>query len=285
MDNIPFGIVFFDQFSPAEQQQDDWDSITPRVVLEYQWLDQVTTYASFTEGFKAGGFNSLGFDPAFDPEKVFNYEVGLKSVWLNGSLLFNTSLFYYDYDDLQILRLSGPQGAVPTFNVRNADAKGKGVEIELLWRALDGLTLGLNYGFLDTEITTYNFFPGDTEADDLTGEPLSSVPKHSLNLNGRYAWYLGNGSELSVRADYSYTGDRVDNSGIFPGRGIDAYHLVNLRASWLSADLHWELAAFVSNLFDEEYQFFIGGQGEAIGSPVSRRGYPRFYGMELSYQF
>lgn len=285
VDNVPFGIIFFDQFSPAEQQEDDWDSLTPRVVLEYQWQDQVTTYASFSEGFKAGGFNTFGVDPPFDPEDVTNYEIGLKSVWLNGSLLFNASLFYYDYDGLQILRLSGPAGTVPTFNVRNADAEGEGAELELKWRALDGLILGLNYGYLDTEITRYNFFPGDTEEDDLTGQPLSSVPKHSLNLNGRYGWYLGDGSELSLRADYSYTSERIDNSGLNPGRGIGAYHLVNLRASWISADYHWEVAAFVTNLFDEEYQFFIGGQGEALGSPVSRRGDPRFYGMELSYQF
>lgn len=282
---VPFGLIFFDQFSPAQRQNDDWDSFTPRVVLQYAWSDQVSAYASFSEGFKAGGFNTLGLDEPFDPEQVDNYELGFKSLWLNGRVLFNAALFRYDYNDLQILRLSGPAGAVPTFNVRNADAKGKGVEFELAWRVTDQLNLAANYGFLDTEITQYNFFPGDTEDDDLTGQPLSSVPKHSLNLNARYAWNLPQGGEIHLRADYSYTSDRVDNSGLNPGRGIQGYDLVNLRASWVSPDYHWELAAFVSNLFDENYQFALGGQGEAIGSLTSRRGYPRFYGVDLSYQF
>lgn len=285
VDPVPFGIIFFDQFSPAAQQEDDWDSITPRAVLEYRWSDQINTYASYSEGFKAGGFNSLGLDEPFDPENVNNYEIGLKSLWLGGRLLFNASAFYYDYDDLQILRLSGPEGTVPTFNVRNADAEGHGVELELAWRAWRSLILGLNYGYLDTEITRYNFFPGDTEDDDLTGQPLSSVPKHSVNANAQYSWYLNDGSQLRLRGDYSYTSDRVDNSGLNPGRGIDAYHLVNLRAAWTSADYHWTVSAFVSNLFDENYQFSIGGQGEALGSPISRRGYPRFYGVDVAYQF
>ncbi|GAB4187483.1 MAG: TonB-dependent receptor [Wenzhouxiangellaceae bacterium] len=285
VDPVPFGIIFFDQFAPAEAQSDDWDALTPRVVLEYEWQDNVMTYASFTEGFKAGGFNSLGVDPPFDPEQVLNFELGMKSTWLGGRLLFNSAIFYYDYDDLQVLKLSGPPGVIPTFNVRNADAEGKGVELELALQPLDGLTLSASYGYLDTEITEYNLFPGETAADDLTGQPLSSMPEHMFNLTARYSWYLGDGSELRLRGDYSYTGDRVDNSGLNPGRGIDSYDLVNLRLSWLSADYHWELAAFVTNLFDEEYLFSIGGQGEALGSPVARRGYPRFYGIDLSYSF
>ena len=87
------------------QSDKDWSKLTPRVVLEWQAQEEVMLYASYTEGYKAGGFNSAGeiFAPPFDPEEVANYELGMKSSWLDNTLRVNTALFSYAYDNLQSL--------------------------------------------------------------------------------------------------------------------------------------------------------------------------------------
>ncbi len=146
-------LVFFDEFNPAVMQKDSWDAWTPRLVLDYQWNDHLMTYFSSAKGYKSGGFNSLGVDPAFDAEQVLNNELGVKSSWLEDTLLLNLSIYSYDYDDLQILKLSGPAGALPTYNVGNTDAKGNGFDFEMKWQISDDFNLATNYSHVETEYT------------------------------------------------------------------------------------------------------------------------------------
>ncbi len=283
VDPVPFGLVFFDQFSPAFNQDDSWTALTPRLVLQYRPNNDVMWFASASQGYKAGGFNTLGVDPAFDEETISNFEVGMKSTLLDGRLRFNATAFHYDYDDLQILKLSGPPGVIPTYNVRNADAEGDGIELEVNWFASDNFYLGGSYGLLDTEYTNYNIFPGEDASDDLTGQPLTGTPKHSLNLNWMYSWDLGNRGGLSLRGDHNYVSERQDSTASGFGFTIDSYTLTNFRLSWNDPSYRWEVALFADNAFDEEYLLDIGGQAVALGSITTRRGDPRFYGIEVSY--
>lgn len=282
VDGIPTGLAFFDQFDPKQEQDDSWSKLTPRVVLDYQASRDLLLYLSLTEGFKAGGFNSLGFDPAFEPEEVWNYEFGFKSSWLSQRLRINGSAFYWDYTDLQVLKLSGPDGEIPTYNIRNADAEGQGFELEMQWQVSDALTLTANYGYLDTEYTRYALFPGET--DDLTGRPLSSMPKNKAFFAIDYSWPVSSG-ELDLRWDYRWVDDRLDRSGDDETRDIEGYGISNMRLSYLTANGQWQFALYANNLFDEEYLLRNGGQGSAIGSPVTRRGMPRTYGVEVSLLF
>ena len=285
VDPVPFGLVFAEQIDPSVKRSDDWNAFTPRFVADYHFTDDLMTYFSAAKGFKAGGFNSFGLDPAFNEENVVNYEVGMKSDWLDHRLRLNASVFHYDYTDLQILKLSGPADQLPTYNVGNADAKGDGFEMELTWLPLDELTISANYGYLDTEYTDYTLFPGEGPEDDLTGKPLSSMPKNKVNLSAQYVWTFAGGSDLAARVDYTWVDDRVESSGLDPNRRIDSYNLTNARLSWRDPSQHWEVAGYATNLFDEEYLLGVGGQGEAIGSPTASRGEPRMVGVEVSYQF
>ncbi len=281
--DVPFGLVFFEQID--DDKSDSWSSVTPRVVLDYKLNEDVMVFASVAEGFKAGGFNSLGDDPSFSPEEVLNMELGLKSTLMDGRMRFNASIYQYDYDNLQILKLSGPAGVIPTYNIKNADAEGQGLELELQWLITEKLFLAANYSHTETEYTSYSLFEGETALDDLTGEPLSDMPENKVNISLEYTTDLAEAYELVVRGDYNYTDERTLNAGIDPSRVIDDYSLLNARAILRSNESDWEAALYINNAFDEEYLYGIGGTGEGIGSPVADRGKPRTFGIDLMYRF
>lgn len=283
---VPFGLVFFDQFD-GKTQHDSWNALTPRLVLDYQVNNNMMLYASSTKGFKSGGFNSLGVDPAFDEEKVLNNEIGFKSSWLENALIFNLAIYSYDYEDLQILKLTGPTGTIPTYNIGNADAEGNGFDIDFRWQATDNFRITANYGHLETEYTHYDFtqFPGETAADDVTGEPLSSVPENKWNIIFDYELNLGDFGDIAIRYHHNFTDDRVNHTGVAESRRIEDYSLQNVRISYFPRDADWEISAWGNNLNDEEYLYSIGGQGESIGSPTTSRAKPRMIGLDFRMYF
>ena len=286
VDPVPFGLVFFDQFD-GSQQQNSWDAWTPRVVLDYQLNDHFMMYASSAKGFKSGGFNSLGLDPAFAAENVINNEIGFKSSWLEDLLIFNLALYSYQYDDLQILKLTGADGTIPTYNIGNADAEGDGFDIDFNWQVTDNFNVTANYGHINTEYTRYDYtqFPGETAANDLTGEALSSIPENKWNLILDYNLAIGEAGDLGIRVHQNFTDDRVDHTNADQSRHIDDFSLTNARISYYPNNADWEVSIWGRNLGDEEYLYSIGGQGEAIGSPTTSRAEPRTYGLDFRMFF
>jgi iron complex outermembrane receptor protein len=287
---VPMGLAFYNngQALVDSSQEDSWDAISGRLVLDYHFDDEVMGYASVATGFKSGGFNSLNFGPdidtSYDEEEVINYEVGMKGLFLDGTLQLNVSGFFYEYDNLQELDLLG--SPIPSYNLRNSDAEGYGAEIEAWWLATDNLTISGNYSWLKTEYTDFNILEaaGETEEDDLTGEPRVGTPENKVNLAVEYALPLGDFGDLVSRVDYTWTDERVE-SLTDPTRMVDAYDLTNVRITLLPASANWELSAWVTNAFDEEVITVFGGNGDAVGSLTGWHIPPRMYGADLVYHF
>ena len=131
---MPFGLAFFNGGQPLldSSQNESWGSWSGRLVLDHHLTEDTMVYASIANGFKSGGFNSLNFGPgiqtSYDAEEVMNYEIGLKGELLDGALQYSSALFFYEYDNLQTLELVGVP--IPSYNLRNADAEGKGGDDE-----------------------------------------------------------------------------------------------------------------------------------------------------------
>lgn len=300
VDDIPLSVAFIPQ---TANQESDWSKFTPRIVFDYQWTKDIMTYASYSEGFKAGGFNTLGEAPPVDEETVKNSEIGLKSTWLDNRLRLNLSAYQYDYTNLQQHELIAGEGsAVPSYNLRNVDAEGTGYDVELTWQATDDLIITANYGKVDTEYTKWQFFDFENPAttESRVGESISGMPEDQANARIDY-FFEGMDGEFNFHLSYSYTGDRTQGiegptlnplpynpanvTGLNPDNTISSYSLVNTRLSWES-DIHpVTLSLFVSNLTDEEYLMQIGGQAMAIGSPIATPGLPRMWGVEFGMQF
>ncbi|WP_226703079.1 TonB-dependent receptor [Microbulbifer elongatus] len=289
---IPFGIAFNNNGNPNLNQQlsDSWSDLSGRIVLDYRWNDDVMTFVSLADGFKAGGFNSFsaapGIDPSFDQESVTNLEIGMKSSLFDNAVRFNASVFAYDYKNLQQLDLVG--APIPNYYLRNADAEGRGAEMEVQWAATDNLFIAGNYSYLNTEYTRYTLLdqPPVNEGpdDDRTGQPRVGTPENKFNIMAEYTWALAQGGDVTLRGDYNWTDERVGSISD-PARVIPDYQLMNLRAGWNSASDRYSAALWVQNVTDEEIAGGYGGTGAAIGASPAWRFMPRMYGADFTVRF
>ncbi|HEY9219695.1 MAG TPA: TonB-dependent receptor [Phenylobacterium sp.] len=134
----------------------DFKEVTGRFNVDWSpdlsFTDDTLIYASYSKGYKGGGFNppgvvALGLNPSFEPEFVNAIEVGAKNTLLDGSLLLNLTGFHYNYQGYQIGRSVNRS----VYN-ENIDAKIYGAEFEAVWRPLEALRINANFGWLKTEI-------------------------------------------------------------------------------------------------------------------------------------
>lgn len=122
---------------------------------ELSFTDQTLVYASYSRGYKGGGFNTpcdatavtCAGSSAFDPEYVDAFELGTKNTLAGGSMILNATGFYYDYQGYQISKILNKASTN-----ENVDAKIWGAELESLWEPIRNLRLNANVGYLHTEI-------------------------------------------------------------------------------------------------------------------------------------
>lgn len=280
------------------KSHESWDDISPRLVVDHQINEDVMVFAGVSQGYKSGGFNSFptvdidplsptfGFVPfgstdTFDEEKITNYEAGFKSTLMEGRLRLNASVYYYDFEDLQFLVGNGT-----TITAQNAgSATGKGLDVEAMFLVTENLSISANMGWLDSE---YGDDVIDSDGSTIVsdGQDLANAPSFSGNLGIDYLLPLGDMGELRTHLNYAYTGDQThDGASTDKIYEEDGYGLLSARISWLSSDENWEVAAWGTNLTNEDTIESFGGVTDDFGFVSVRRGEPRMYGIELSYTY
>lgn len=271
-----------------------WSDFTPRVGLEFKPADNIFLYATFSQGFKSGGFNFGGLQAPFNPENLTDYEVGLKAEWFDRRLRTNISLFAYDYKDLQVSKVLGALIVVDNA----ARAKLYGAEFDITAVPVPRLELTANLAFLRSKYTEFcNQDParpagpavsqcqGDPLAFDLSGNKLNQSPGYSISLSAQYNAPLSFG-DLTLRAE-AYL---VDNYYFTPFNqdsvGQSAYGKYNLFATFKPATGSWSLQGFIRNVGNKRTRASsVVGSGLA-GFPISGSyDPPRTYGVELGYRF
>lgn len=259
-----------------------WDAFSPRASLAYQARDNLLIYASVSQGFKSGGFNAArALDQnslfPYDPETLWAYEAGFKSDLADRRLRLNTSLFYYDYDDVQFatfLPIDGQQ----FFAIQNAtDARITGGELELEAHPATGLSISAGIGYVDSEYTDLRY---------LGGPPMDGVfpktPRWKGVLSGQYAFEAAGGSFIA-RADYSWRDDFFHDVVNGASTAQEAYGLLGARLTY-APNASWEIALSGTNLTRQEY-FEHAFYAEAAGSAIVVAGRPREWGLTAQLRF
>lgn len=265
------------------------------ISLNYELNGQARLYGLVSRGYKAGGFNpslaralgpgaELGPEAiAYDPEKLMNYEAGLKGLWLEGRLNAELAVFYMDRRDMQ-LRSSAQFTDNPNdfvFITSNAEGHSYGLEASLAWQISDRWRLHGSLGLLESKIDAYGL---QREADidgELIGRNFAHAPPYTLNLGASYATATGWVARVDFNAIGSYYFDysHDEKSG--------AYQTVNLKVG--KQGRHWSVYAWVRNLFDES--FYTRGFSFGLEPPWFERtrytklGDPRHYGITVSYRY
>lgn len=273
-------------------QEDDWGELTYRAVLSYDWSEDVMLYASYNRGFKSGNFNAVAPGSAsFDPEIVDAYEAGFKGTFLDSRLQWNSSVFFYQYDDLQVTAFLG----ATTQTINAAEAEILGFESDLVAIITDNFKVDLGISLLDTEYVSFKNAPitrprvdgngnptgGNLPATpfDATGNPLLRVSEFTGNIGGTYTFYLESG-EVSANVRASYTeGFPWEADGRLQE---DDYIVVNATIGWTSRDDVWGAGIIGRNIFEEEYTRVINSTGFGDYYAPSR---PATYSVYVDYRF
>lgn len=230
--------------------------------LGYEIAPSVSTYASFTHGYKAGGFNldstaaSGGAEPSFLSEEVDAYEIGLKSKLLDNMLTLNVAAFIQNFDNFQVLEFTGAQ--FTTFNVPKANSKG--IEIEAVARPTEGLTLNGALTLVDAA------YPDDCAGSDtrinvtsLCGNDLTNAPGTVGILGANYEGSLTENLNFFLNAQMRYESDRRTSTQAVvlatqapnPYDIQDANTKVNARIGLTDADDSYAFELWATNLTNE----------------------------------
>ncbi|ACI97755.1 TonB dependent receptor, putative [Rhodospirillum centenum SW] len=271
---------------------DSWTDFSPRVVLDYALTDSVMAYASYTQGYKAGGFNSVEPLSRFDNEKVRNYEIGVKTSFPETGLQVNVAGYKYFYDDKQRVRLvqetSG--SSVPQYIVETSDDKAVGIDLDALWRPIDPLEINLAVSWIDAEIDS----KVTREGLDLSGQPTGE-PRWTLSGGAAWTQPLGDGATVQVAVQHAYRGaPRCNTESLAVGTCGDIlpfdvggpYHRTDLRVAWTSASGAYTVAAFANNVFDNRYVTSLNRlTADTLGTVFSALSEPRMLGVDFAVRF
>lgn len=269
-----------------------WSEFTPKVSLRYRLSQDLMFYGLYSRGFRAGGFSGRPgtYDAAvtpYDPETVDNFEIGMKSEWLDRRLRLNASGYLMKYSDKQEelsvpVAIAGGTGQQTLF-INAADVEIKGLELELTAIPVEGFSLTASLGLLDAKFKDF--------IDPLTGQSLTNLklrraPEVTATVSPAFEW-SALGGKLMLGADVHYTSSYENTFLNSPQSSNGSQTVVDASVTYLRGNT--ELAAFGRNLTEED--------GYTIGLDVARNlafpglwtfvgaRPPRTYGIRLTQRF
>ncbi|BDY04786.1 TonB-dependent receptor [Ferrimonas sp. YFM] len=249
-------------------------------------------YVRIARGYKAGGFNmdvpaNLPGAKEFDNETLYNYEVGVKSGWLDGALSTNLALFYMDRQDQQVEASTQDPNNPQRFFLYTTNATGStsyGLEADFSWALTANLELYGSLGLLDASYDDYIYNDKYGTPVDLSGRELAHSPSYQFNLGATYRHDLGWFANLVANGQdsYYYSDSATSNAE------SDSYVLWNTKIGYEAE--RWALYLWGRNLTDEKY----GVRGFTFGNEPNdgwqehlyvRYGDPRQFGLTFRYDY
>lgn len=240
----------------GSRQERDWQRFTPKMSLQHEWSPDTHLYASYAEGFRAGGFNAFaradGF-PAYDPQRVASYEVGLKGWALDRRLRYAAAAYWMDVNDMQVQQITQP-GVVHITNAAKAYSTGLELEADYLIGAHWSLqaALGVNR-------TRFREF------QDLAGDHRGNHNPFAPDLDGYLGLRYDAPSGWYAQAGLSGVGRTYLDAANDHRR--DAYGRLDLSAGYRHRQ--YGITAYVDNATDERYDAvgFLNGMARVYSEP------------------
>ncbi len=259
---------------------------TFRAALDYRFSDAILGYVSFNTGIKSGGFNTVSpANPAYLPEKLTSYEVGLKTELLDRRVRLNLAAFYYDYTNLQVIQFVGVTQTV----VNGPGAKLYGLDADLEAQLARGLRISGGFEIEHTEFSDYRGAVFSTprpgggaiiSPGDATGNRLPLAQEFSATGSVDYHTDLRDGS-LDFNLTGNYNGDYFFEADNFLRQG--SYVILNTSLRWTLPGDRLSLTLFGRNLLDERIITQATTQG--LGYPALYGAAPRTYGLGAEFRF
>jgi iron complex outermembrane recepter protein len=238
-----------------------FSKFTPMFDAAYHLTPESLVYATYSQGFKSGGFTQRVFPPlpatpSFGPEKATSYEVGLKTSALDNHVHANLALYRTNYDDIQVQIFQ----AIAPITANGGEGRIQGLEFEAQASPGDGWFLEANTGLTDAAYTRI--------------DPTAI----GLSLNSKFAFVsrwtgmaavqkeiqFGEIGRVSPRVQYTYRSSYFNDSLNTPAEEQPGYGLLDASLQWNSRDSKYSAAVGVKNAFDKAFTiaaYFTPGSG------------------------
>jgi iron complex outermembrane recepter protein len=263
--------------------------------IDYQVTPNILAYARVATGYKAGGFSARSANDGYDPETLTSYEAGVKTDLFDRRLRLNTTLFYMDLKDKQINQFQAGSGGALSITTNAAQAKFKGIELEIDAVPLPGLRLNGNFGYVDREFDKFVVLNPITNVfQDVSDEAhFNYAASTTYNVGAEYT-VPGEvaGGQLSVRADYTYRSQIYFN--VVPSLTLfdeqiksPGFGLLDGRVSLTDIPVGAVVAAvsvWGKNITNKNYRT-SGTDFGSLGFAVNTYGEKRTYGVDVSVKF
>ncbi len=285
-----FDPVTFRVFEAGLQRQ-EFDNFSPKFGLQYFANDDLQIYATYSQGYKTGGWTTRLTNPlpaaeaSFEEETATTYELGAKSQIFDNRAQLNVAVFYTEYDDIQ---LNFQKGTSPT--LQNAgDAEIFGFEADFTAVLTQNWSIQASLGYLDTRFTaidqgvTIASGPTSLQGGIVVGGELPKAPEWQLSFSPRFETPLGNG-ELAIQGNYSYASETPNQVERSFSLQRDAIHLFDLIATYKFSDKPVSVTIGGKNLGDERYLVTgISNTSSGVESGTYNRGREWFLSIGMEY--
>jgi iron complex outermembrane recepter protein len=244
-------------FVPASITDSDF---MPSIGLQYDLTDEVMTYATYTSGFKAGGFSGAATANVFGPEDVDAYEVGVKGAYFDRRLVLNAGAFRMEYAGLQETAYTQTLASIV---LNAAESVSQGLELDGSWRATDNLLLRADLAYLDATYENFRNAPctsvgiltrtcGTATAgpQDMSGKRRGYAPEWSGSLAASMQFAVGE-RQLRIDPVVSFTSSFFLTAAADPLLRQGGFTKYDLRVAYGPSDLQWEVAMVGKNLGDK----------------------------------
>lgn len=269
-----------------------WTNFLPRIGLDYHFMPHVMAYVSAAEGSKSGGFNGRAASVAefnrFAPEKVWTYELGMRSDLWEQRIRFNATVFYSRYTDMQVQlnkSVTDPVTGNPVpftvvGNIPSADIRGGEAELTVI--PVERLKLIAGLGITDGKYL--ELLPGAPMTLD---DEFINTPKTTYNLAAEYSVPLAADYDATGRLDYIHKSKIEYDYGNSPLVSQSAFGLLNARLTLDARKYGLSLSVFGTNLTNKVYA--VGGHDDGVqgslGFVLQQMAPPREWGVSAEYKF
>lgn len=258
---------------PVYSLNKTWNSFTPRMSVRYALADRVNVYATFSQGFKSGAYNSStvpgGADPlgsigAVDPEKVTAYEAGLKVA--RDGLTFNAAVYHYDYTNIQVSAFVG--GATAITRLQNAaSARITGIDGDMSFVVSDHLRLTATAAYSHARyrdfIGAIALVPSSTvnpvngasngnvqSSTTASGNAMVRQPDYTLGFGANYTQPIG-ASSIELSGNTYFSGSFFWDAANTVKQ--PSYNVTNMRVTWIWPGEKVRVSLIGNNVFNSKY--------------------------------
>ncbi|WP_459742521.1 TonB-dependent receptor [Pseudomonas sp. 3A(2025)] len=267
----------------------DEDGKSGRLGLQYDLSDTVTSYVTYSRGYKGPAYNVFfNMQPrdtdALKPETSNTWEVGIKASAWNNRLTTNLAVFHSDYDNYQANFFDSVAGQVVTRLINAGSVKTEGVELDYALQVTSQFKVSSALAYTKARIDSFACPAGAAASCNVDGKTLPYSPDWKSYVRADYSIPLDNGLDIELSSDYSWQSEVQYDISQNVDTKQGAYGIWNASIALADYNAGWRVALLGKNLADKSYSPMLATGGNYIYRAVPRDD-ERYFGVQLRKDF